>query len=171
MTRHSIERIIGALNEAGVRYLIVGGLAVVAHGFVRFTADVDLVLDPDRQQLLKAIEALLKLGYRPRAPVDFRAFADPKSRAAWRNEKGLTVFSTSSDEHPDTEIDLFLEPPFDFEAAYLGAARMELVPGTIATFVGVRELFGMKRAAGRPQDLQDIEALRPLHPTAEASDE
>jgi hypothetical protein len=43
MEVRSIETIVKALNEAGVQYLIVGGLAVNAHGFVRLTRDVDLV--------------------------------------------------------------------------------------------------------------------------------
>jgi hypothetical protein len=47
MERRSVETIMEALNHAGVRYLVVGGLAVVAHGVVRFTADIDLVLDPE----------------------------------------------------------------------------------------------------------------------------
>ena len=45
MERGSVEAIIAALNAANVRYLVVGGLAVVAHGHVRFTADLDLVLE------------------------------------------------------------------------------------------------------------------------------
>jgi len=51
MTIRSLETIVRALDGARVRYLIVGGLAVVAHGYVRFTADVDLVLDPERAAL------------------------------------------------------------------------------------------------------------------------
>jgi hypothetical protein len=47
MQRRSIEAIVQALDAANVRYLIAGGLAVVAHGHLRFTADVDLVLDPE----------------------------------------------------------------------------------------------------------------------------
>lgn len=43
MEKNSVEAIVGALNEAGVRYLIVGGMAVVAHGYLRFTADLDLM--------------------------------------------------------------------------------------------------------------------------------
>jgi len=39
--KRSVEAIIGALNAARVRYLVAGGLAVVAHGYVRFTADID----------------------------------------------------------------------------------------------------------------------------------
>ena len=162
MERRSVEMIVRALNEAKVRFLVVGGLAVVAHGFVRFTAHIDLVLDPDPAALDRAIAALTALRYRPRAPVEFRRFADPAERAAWREQKGLTVFSASSPEHPATEIDLFLEPPFEFEAAYARCARMEVAPGTVATFVATSDLIAMKRAAGRPQDLQDVEGLRGL---------
>ena len=69
MQKQSVETILGALNRARVRYLVVGGLAVVAHGYVRFTADLDLVLDPERESLRRAIYALTALGYRPRAPA------------------------------------------------------------------------------------------------------
>src|SRR5688572_3753849 len=72
----SVETIVQTLNDAGVRYLVVGGLAVVAHGFVRFTADVDLVLDLAADNLNKAVAALSSLGYRPRAPVPLHEFAD-----------------------------------------------------------------------------------------------
>jgi len=159
MERRSVEAIVRALNEADVRYLVVGGLAVVAHGFVRFTADVDLVIDPDPDVMKRAVSALQGLGYRPRAPVDFGEFTDAERRAQWVREKGLTVFSASSPEHPATELDLFVETPFDFDAAYRGAERKEVAPGVSATFVGLGDLIAMKRAAGRPQDLQDIEHL------------
>ena len=159
MERRSIEAIVRALNEAQARYLIVGGLAVVAHGLVRFTADIDLVLDPNPASLKRAIAALEGLGYRPRAPVDFSAFADPEQRDRWVREKGLTVFSTFSGEHRATELDLFVESPFDFEDAYRTAVRFDVAPGVEATFVGLDDLLEMKRRAGRPQDIQDVEGL------------
>src|SRR5262249_23635116 len=80
MERRSVEAIFGALNGCGARYLVVGGLAVVAHGYVRLTADIDLVLDPDPGALKRAIAALESLGYRPRAPVEFAEFADAAKR-------------------------------------------------------------------------------------------
>ncbi len=159
MERRSIETIVESLNRAGVRYLVAGGLAVVAHGLVRFTADLDLVLDPDPDATRRAIDTLSGLGYRPRAPVGFTDFADPEKRRTWFREKGLTVFSVFSDEHPATEIDLFVETPFDFERAYGSAARFEVGPGIAATFVGLADLIEMKRKAGRPQDLQDVAGL------------
>ena len=48
MEKRSVEAIIRALNAASARYLVAGGLAVVAHGYVRFTADVDLIRQTDR---------------------------------------------------------------------------------------------------------------------------
>ena len=164
MERLSVEAIVRALDAAGVRYLVVGGLAVAAHGYVRFTADIDIVLDPAPAALRAAIEALRGLDYQPRAPVTIEEFADPAKRARWTREKGLTVFSLFSDRHPATEIDLFVEPPFDFESAYARAARFELAPGLQATFVGLADLLDMKRTAGRPQDQQDLEALLALRP-------
>jgi hypothetical protein len=162
LERRSVGTIVEALNQAGVRYLVAGGLAVVAHGVVRFTADMDVVLDPGTEAMRRAIAALAALGYRPRAPVDFGDLADPEKRAEWLREKGLTVFSAFSPEHQATEVDLFVEPPFDFEAVYSRASRFEVAPGVEATFVGVRDLIAMKRRAGRPQDLRDAEDLESL---------
>lgn len=162
MERHSVEAIVTALNAAGVRYLVVGGLAVVAHGYVRFTADVDLVLDPKDESIRRAVEALTSLGYRPRAPVPFADFANAAQRERWRKEKQMMVFSVHSPEHPATEVDLFVEPPFDFESAFSSATRIEVAPGVAATFLRRRDLIAMKRSVGRPQDLQDADALESL---------
>ena len=162
MEKRSVETIIGALNAANVRYLVAGGLAVVAHGYVRFTADVDLILDFDPGNVTRAMEALAGLRYRPRAPVGLDEFADPAKRALWVREKGLTVFSLYSAEHPLTEVDLFVEAPLNFEQAYRTARRMEVAPSVSATFVGLADLIHLKKKAGRAQDLLDIDTLKAL---------
>ena len=54
MRLQDIEAIVGALNGAEARYLIVGGLAVVAHGYVRATVDMDIVLQLERENVLRA---------------------------------------------------------------------------------------------------------------------
>ena len=162
MTGSSVQTIIQALNEAGVRYLVVGGLAVVAHGHVRFTADVDLVLDFEEDNLRRAMEVFAGLGFRPRAPVPLRQFADSEVRQRWIRDKGLTVFSLFSDSHPLTEVDLFVADPFGFDEVYARRVTMAVAPGVEATFVGLSDLLAMKKAAGRPQDLADIEQLEDL---------
>jgi len=50
----SFEAIVHALNQAGVRFIVVGGLAVNAHGYLRFTNDVDLVVRLSRENIIRA---------------------------------------------------------------------------------------------------------------------
>ena len=162
MTRGSVEAVVSALNEAGVRYLIAGGVAVVAHGYVRFTADVDLILDLTPENLERAIAVFERLRYRPRAPVSLSSFLDPAARASWAREKGMTVFSLSSPDHPATELDLFVESPLDFSAAHARAWHAPVARELVATFVGYDDLIALKRKADRPQDREDIERLESL---------
>ena len=159
MEKRSVEAIVRALNEASVRYLIAGGVAVVAHGYVRFTADLDVILDLDGDNLRKALAALAALGYSPRAPVPIEQFADPIVREQWVREKGLTVFSLFSSRHPRTEVDLFVQAPLDFDRAYRAAVRWDIAPNAPATFVSLEDLLSLKRQAGRPRDLEDIDQL------------
>jgi hypothetical protein len=62
------ERLVAALNTAGVAYVIVGGIAVAAHGVVRATADLDLVPEPSGENLDLLARTLADLG--AEHPVD-----------------------------------------------------------------------------------------------------
>jgi len=157
----SIERVLHALNNAEVRYLIVGGVAVVLHGHLRTTADLDLVVQLTTHNAKAAIEALASLGYRSRAPVPASQFADATTRESWIADKGLTVFSLWSPEHVGLEIDLFVQEPFDFNEVLARSLRVDL-DSTTATVISLEDLLAMKREANRPQDLADIAALEAL---------
>jgi len=157
----AIEQVLAALNADGVRYLVVGGVAVVLHGHLRTTADLDLVVELAPENARRAIAALSRLGFRPRAPVPAEQFADAAARQVWIDEKGLTVFSLWSDRLPDVEVDLFVKEPFDFAAAYARAVHVPLDTTTV-TVVSLPDLVALKRAAGRPVDLADVEALEAL---------
>jgi hypothetical protein len=156
-----LHRIFEALETAGVRYLVVGGVAVVLHGHPRFTADLDLVVSLDSANALAAVRALGTLGYRPRAPVPAEQFADASMRRRWIEEKGLTVFSLWSPNHPGTEVDLFVEEPFAFEACHARGVHADLGT-TRAMVVSLEDLIELKRQAGRPRDLEDIAALEAI---------
>ena len=162
MTQTSIEQILRALNEAGVRYLVAGGLAVVAHGYLRFTADLDLIVDLDAKNLVRATAALKSLGYRPRAPVTLEAFCEESNRQTWMREKGMKVFSLHSPEHVATEIDLLVELPLSVDEAMASGVRVEFAPGVVANVLGLEHLLQSKRSAGRPKDLEDIRQLTRL---------
>jgi hypothetical protein len=155
------DLIFAALDAEKVRYLVVGGVAVVLHGVPRFTADLDLLLALDAANVRAAIAALARLGYRPRAPVPVEGLADPVVREQWIDEKGLTVFTLWSPEHPATEVDIFVDEPIPFDDAYGRAARADLGAVTVHV-VSVQDLIELKRRAGRPRDLEDIAALAAL---------
>jgi hypothetical protein len=156
-----LERILQALEQSGARYLIVGGVAVVLHGYPRFTADLDLVLALDSPNVLLALRSLHALGYKPRAPVPVEQFADEEIRKSWIEEKGLVVFSLWSSQFPVTQVDLFVQEPFPFEEAYARALRADLGFATV-TVASIADLIELKRRAGRAKDLEDIEALERL---------
>ena len=65
----NIRQIFTALNEAGVDYVVVGGMAVVLHGYLRATADLDLVIGLSAENCTRAVNALTRAGFQPRLPV------------------------------------------------------------------------------------------------------
>lgn len=158
----SFEAIASVLNRADVRYLVAGGLAVNAHGYLRFTADVDIVLALDQNNIINAIEALATIGYRPSVPVRALDFADTRMRGQWIDEKGMVVFNLFSDQHPDTSIDIFADEPFDFNKAYTATSPSEIGPGLHVRFVTLETLIQMKEQSGRPKDQDDVLHLKQI---------
>ncbi len=164
-----LESLFEALNHAGVRYVVVGGVATVLHGFARLTADVDLVVDLAPSEARKAIEALVGLGLRPRPPVDPAAFADSDVRESWIRDKGMRVFSLWDPSRPMREVDLFVEHPIEFEGLFARAETVTLDTTTVRVAC-IPDLIALKRLANRPQDLADIEALEAILQTKKPAD-
>ena len=156
----SFEAIVRALNEAGVRYLVAGGLAVNAHGYIRFTQDVDLVIALDPANILRAFDMLGTLGYKPLVPITAEQFANAELRHEWIRDKFMKVLNFHSDRHRETTVDVFVDEPFDFEREYSVAMQGELAPGLSVRFVSLPTLIAMKEQANRPRDLDDLQHLR-----------
>ena len=162
MEVRSVEAIVRALNEAKVRYLIVGGVAVIAHGYERLTKDLDLVIGLERENIVAALEALQAIDYHMEVPEKPEDFAKPELREKWRREKGMIVLKLWSDTHRRTPIDVFIYEPFDFDREFAAARRENLLGAMQAPIVRYETLIEMKKAAGRPQDLADIADLNRL---------
>lgn len=158
MKADDVRAILAALNGADARYLIVGGLAVVAHGYVRYTQDVDIVLQLERENVLRAMNALTAIGYRPLVPVDAMQFADEGLRQEWIRDKGMIVFQMLNPDRESTRLDLFVEEPFPFAEEY-ARAKWEALHGERSPIVHLDQLLRLKRAAGRPNDLMDLDQL------------
>lgn len=156
----AFEEIAGAMARAGVRYLVADGLAVNAHGYLRFTKDIDIVVALDATNVHAAFDALAAIGYHPSVPVSAEQFGDEKVRRGWIEDKGMQVLNFFSDRYPATSVDVFVHEPFDFDAEYERALLGDIGPELSVRFVSIPTLIAMKEAAGRPRDDDDIKHLR-----------
>ena len=156
------DAICKALNTANVRYLVAGGLAVNAHGYLRLTYDVDLVIQLGQKNILAAFDAMAKIGYRPSVPVTGIQFADAKQRKDWIKNKHMQVLNFHNTKHQQMPVDVFVTEPFDFDLEYKAAKRGNLAPGLPVRFVSIPTLIKMKKLANRPKDLDDIAHLRTI---------
>ncbi|MBA3658992.1 MAG: hypothetical protein H0W67_05285 [Gemmatimonadales bacterium] len=154
------EPIFHALEAGRVRYVAVGGIATVLHGVIRLTRDVDLVVDLEPAEARRAVGVLTALGYAPAVPVPAEAFADPTQRAAWAREKQMVVLSFR-DQRGYVAVDLFVAYPMDFEELWNRSVVM-MAGETAIRVASLDDLIQLKRTAGRPQDLLDVERLEQI---------
>ena len=115
----------------------------------------------ERENVLRAMNALTAIGYRPLIPVDAAQFADERLRQQWRDDKGMIVFQMLNPQRESTRIDIFVTEPFVFEEEFERAKRHKW--GDMqAPVIRIEALIAMKQATGRPQDLADAAMLRDI---------
>ncbi len=143
--------LLDALRSEGVDFVVIGGFAVVAHGYVRATKDLDVMPSPEpanRRRLARALRTLgaeVELG-------DLRA----DELGIQPDEEGLAaggnwVLSTRLG-----RLDVMQDVPGLHGWERLRAGAVE-VDGTL--YAGYDELISMKVASGREEDLRDVGAL------------
>jgi predicted nucleotidyltransferase len=153
------ESVLRALNRNGVRYLVVGGVAVNLWGIPRMTRDLDIMAALDQGNLEKLVAALKELGYRPRAPIPLEAVLDPALRRSWIEDKHAVMMTFQDPAPPHQQLDIFLDNPIDFESAY--AQRQELKAADMTVpLVSLDHLIELKSKADRLQDQADIAMLK-----------
>ena len=134
-----------AFNDAGVRYLIIGGYAVIKHTEPRFTKDLDLWVATDTENSEKVYAALSEFG----APIEELTPADFTEPDAFFT-MGL----------PPSRIDIM----FDLNGVDFGQVWDRRVDGMFddvpVHFIGRDDLIANKESVGRLQDLADAEKLR-----------
>ena len=133
-----------SLNENDVRYLVVGGYAVAFHGHPRYTKDIDIWIDLEEQNARKVVKALVDFGFSSLnlTPADF-----------------LEPDNVIQLGYPPRRIDLLIGlEGAAFEESYLARLEEE-IEGIRVCFIDRENLARLKRAAGRPQDLADLDNL------------
>ena len=153
MREFDLHALLEALNEAAVRFVVIGGVAVGAHGYVRGTEDLDVVPDPDPENLARLTEVLKKLdstlptvGERPFDPAtDGGVIRRGGNVTTMTRFGGLDVVQRARGVPSYTQLD---EDAVDSEL--LG------IPVRVCSLARLRE---MKEAQDREQDRADLANL------------
>ncbi|HJK98462.1 MAG TPA: hypothetical protein RMF84_14630 [Polyangiaceae bacterium LLY-WYZ-14_1] len=150
-----LTEVAAALGAAGVRFAVAGGHAVALHGAVRGTVDLDLVVFPDESDYVETERALVGLGLRSRLPVDAREVF--RFRREYRENRNLVAWSFVDANDPTRLVDVILT----WDERRLPRKHLS-VAGVDVPLLSRAALIRMKEASGRPQDLEDVAALRRL---------
>jgi hypothetical protein len=153
-----------ALSAAGVDHIVIGGFAVISHGVVRVTRDLDICPGPDRANLGRLARCLAELEVTQLGAGDFDAAEMPfdptrpeelAQGGNFRLESRLGILDVMQ-----WVSGVDGEHAYPVLAAHAVDTEVEGVPVRICSLADLR---AMKRAAGRPQDLQDLADLAIAH--------
>ncbi len=143
--RESFVNVCHLLNDAGARYVVIGGFGCLAHGLVRATKDVDILIPKDLENAGRVQAALARL------PLHLADEHEPAEFIA----RPLTILGDIPRMHVMT-----VARSLNFERAW--QTRVErVVDGVPIPFAGLDALIESKET-GRPQDLIDVAKLRAL---------
>ena len=153
------QKILTSLSRARVRYLVAGGIAMNIHGLERATHDIELIIFLERENILRFLRVMKRLGYCPKIPVKPEEFANEKLRQSWIDEKNMVVFSFMHPKNPFEVVDVFVYHPRPFHEMFRVSKKASL-SGFTVNAVGLRDMLFLKEKASRPKDEMDIRYLR-----------
>jgi predicted nucleotidyltransferase len=137
------------LNDYNVRYIMIGGFAVNMHGYSRTTKDADLWLEDNVESRRGLRKAFAELGFGDFASIEEMVFVP-----------GWTTFYVGG-----IEIDIMTKVKglneIGFNECFKYASMADL-DGVMVPFLHINHLIQAKEAAGRPQDIADIEKLKAI---------
>jgi hypothetical protein len=153
-------RLLAALGDGGVEFIVIGGMAATAHGSAHVTVDLDIVYRRTAENVGRLAAALAPLApYLRGAPAGLPFRFDAETI---RQGLNFTLTTTAGD------LDCLGEATGQgtYEALFPGTCELQVF-GRACRFVDLETLIRLKRAAGRPKDLEriaELEALRTEKP-------
>jgi predicted nucleotidyltransferase len=158
-----INEILFALGDAGVEFVVGGGVAAVLHGVERVTLDVDVALNMDATNVEKFLSVMAQLGLQPRVPVPPRDLMSAEAVRRMIAEKDALVFSFLDFDRPLRQVDVFLKNELSFDKL-IADANTVIVEGHAFKIVGIETLLAIKHSIQpqREKDIFDIKQLEKL---------
>lgn len=151
-----IHSVCEALEKAGVPYAIVGGYAVALHGAVRGTVDVDIAIQWSLKNLQNAEKALKKMGLISLVPIDSTSLFH--FRIEYIEKRHLIAWNFYDPSNPLNQVDIVI----NYDLKNIRHTKTIHTSAGKIRILSLKDLIEMKKASGRPQDLEDIKALENL---------
>jgi predicted nucleotidyltransferase len=156
------RKLFAALNDSGINYLVVGGVAVNLHGFRRFTADVDILLALDETNLHKMTSVMHSLYYVERLPVQLQALNDPEKIRQFLDQKGMTAYTFLSDARERIDVDVLAAASLSFDKYATRKVILDIDDDVKVPVISFDDLIALKRKANREKDIEDVRMLLEL---------
>lgn len=150
-----LSRVCCALADQDLRYAIVGGHAVALHGAVRGTVDIDIALTWSLRSLQRAEQALADIGLVSKLPISAEDVF--RFRDEYVENRNLIAWNFFNLDNLTEQVDIVIT--YDLKGKR--TQRMDTADGPIQ-LLSRKDLIEMKRSSGRPQDLEDADALERL---------
>lgn len=137
------KEFIELLNKNNVKYLVIGGYAVVYHGYVRSTNNIDIWVDISKENIKKLLIALEEFGF---SSLNFK-------------EEDFSPNQIIQLGYPPNRIDLITTPAgVDFETCYK-TKEQTTIDNVNISIIDLTNLIKTKKASNRTRDLADVEEL------------
>lgn len=158
MTELDADTLLRTLLAHEVDFIVIGGFAVVAHGYVRGTQDLDIALGPEPENRRRLHAALTALNGEHADQGDFR----PEGMRVPLAPEGLNEGANWAIDTTAGRIDVFqwVAGLDDLEPLWKSAVEGEIPGVGLVRFAGYDDVIAMKRAAVRPEDETDLARLR-----------
>ncbi len=143
------------LNKYDVRYVICGGLAVNLHGVPRMTADIDIILDMNQENLLHFEKCAASLNYLVSVSVKISDLSDELTKRRLIESKHLIALSYFNYDKNLLALDVVIDFPVPFTELWNN--RTVKKEGAIeVNVVSIEHLIALKEFSNRAQDIQDV---------------
>ena len=158
-----LKEMLATLTDAGVEFVVGGGVACVLHGVERVTLDLDIAVEMSAANLDRLVDAVERLKLQPRIPVSLADISNPNFVRSMVTEKGALVFSLTDLANPLRHLDIFISPALSFDRLSEGANWFE-IGGTKVRVASKELLIKIKNEIKplRPKDLLDVQELSRL---------
>ncbi len=156
-----VAELLSSLSEGQALYVLLGGIAVQLHRYMRSAFDINLVLAMNDENLVRFIEVAKRFGLIPTILVPIDSLRNTDQIEQWYPEKGMLALALREPQIGGSVVDILVRSDVTYEQLKKNAIAGELFSQRV-WIAYIDDLLTMKRVENRSKDRLDIEALEKI---------